>query len=118
MFVAVIENGKSGRGKVDASLMIKFVFVYDQVVKKFSDVRKTSEGHIFIDGGLMFNENKKMIVDGARDVIFLFVEEQTVKGVDVQFVKIGVVSVENGVTKREQANGFIEVGTKNRIAIF
>ncbi len=47
----------------------------------------------------MFNENKKVIVDGARDVVFLFVEEQTVKGIDVQFVGIGVVSIENGVTK-------------------
>ena len=59
-----------------------------------------------------------MVVNGARNIVFLFVEEQTVKGVDVKFRGVGVFSIENGVTKREQANGFIEVGTKDRIAIF
>lgn len=98
--------------------MIKFVFIYDQVVKKFSDVRKATKGHIFIDGGLMFNENKEVIVNGTGDVVFLFVEEQTVKCVDVKFRGVGVLSIENGVTKGEQANGFIEVGAKDRIAIF
>ena len=58
-----------------------------------------------------------MVVNGAGNVVFLFVEEQTVKGVDVQFVGIGVVGIENGVTKGKKSRRFVEVRTKNGVTI-
>ncbi len=58
-----------------------------------------------------------MVVNGAGNVVFLFVEEQTVKGVDVQFVGIGVVGIKNGVTKGKKTCRFVEVRAKNGVTI-
>ena len=58
-----------------------------------------------------------MIVDGARNVVLLFVKENALKGVNVQRVWIIVLSVENGVAKREEPRRVIEEGTEDRIPI-
>ena len=58
-----------------------------------------------------------MIVDGARDVVLLLVEENSLKSVNVEFVRIGVLCTENSVAKRKKSRRVVEVGTKNGITI-
>ena len=65
----------------------------------------------------MFDKHQKMIVDSTRNIVLLFVKENALKGVNVQRVWIIVLSVENGVAKREEPRRVIEEGTEDRIPI-
>ena len=58
-----------------------------------------------------------MVVNGAGNVILLLVEENALKSVDVQFVWIGVVGIENSVTKGKKSRRFVEVRAKNGVTI-
>ena len=49
----------------------------------------------------MFDKYQKMIVNGARDVIFLLVEEYAFESVDFELIGVGVAGTENSVTQRQ-----------------
>ena len=65
----------------------------------------------------MFNQNEKMVVDGAGNVVLLLVEEYAFKGIYVQLVRVGVLGTENSVTKRKKPRRVVEVGTEDRITV-
>ena len=56
----------------------------------------------------MFNKHEEVIVDSARDVVLLLVEENAFESVDIQLIGICVLSSKNGVTKRKKSDSFIE----------
>ncbi len=58
-----------------------------------------------------------MVVNGAGNIVFLLVEENALKGVDVQFVWIIVLGIENSIAKGKEPRGIVEVRAKNRITI-
>ena len=58
-----------------------------------------------------------MVVNGAGNIVFLLVEEDAFKGIYVQFVWIGVLCIENSVTKRKKPRRVVEVRPKNRVTI-
>ena len=65
----------------------------------------------------MFNQNQEVIVDGARDVVLLLVEEDAFEGVNINLVGIGVLSAGNSIAKRKKTSRIVEVGTKDRTTV-